>query len=184
MELADKIWQHCLATGTRLRTTYVPSAFNPADAPSRQLQEQLEWSLSRDFFQHLNRHWGPHHVDLFASPLNHQLPRFMSWRPHPRALAHDALQHRWTTLGNLYMCPPWNLIPRILQKLREERLEATLITPFWPSAIWFPLVKEMAMDDPIQIPRHCVRPPPGSASNALEKNPHWSLTAWRVSGRA
>ena len=51
MKLATKLWEWCLRTGTRIRTTYVPSAFNPADAPSRRLAGQLEWSISRLIFQ-------------------------------------------------------------------------------------------------------------------------------------
>jgi hypothetical protein len=184
MELADKIWRHCLNTGTRLRTTYVPSAFNPADAPSRRLQSQLEWSIHPTFFRQLDQLWGPHHTDLFASADNHQLPRFMTWRPHPLAIKNNAMIHRWSDMGNLYICPPWNLLPRVLQKLTEERLEATLVTPFWPSAIWFPRVQAMSICRPIPIPRACVLPPPGSANNILEKNPHWGLTAWRISGYA
>jgi len=183
MEAADRVWRHCLATGTRLQTTYVPSIFNPADSPSRRLQHQLEWSLDPRFFQQLNWTWGPHHVDLFASPLNTQLPHFFSWRPHPWAMATDAFRHSWRRLGNLYLCPPWNLIPQVLQRLRQEKLEATLIAPFWPSAAWFPLVQEMSICPPVPIPRSCVLPPPGSASHILQKNPHWLLGAWRVSGR-
>jgi hypothetical protein len=34
---ATKLWDMCLRMGTRLKTTYIPSSFNPADAPSRQL---------------------------------------------------------------------------------------------------------------------------------------------------
>jgi len=183
MEVADRIWKHCLATGTRLRTTYVPSAFNPADAPSRQVHEQLEWRIHPEFFRHINNIWGPHHVDLFASPANNQLPLFMTWKPHPQAIGQDALRHQWSPLGNLYLCPPWNMIPRVLQKLQQERLDATLIAPFWPSAIWFPQVRAMALCQPIPVPRPCVLPSPGSAANILDKNPHWALTAWRISGR-
>lgn len=184
MEAADRVWKHCLATGTRLQTTYVPSAFNPADAPSRMLQQQLEWSLDPRFFQALNHWWGPHHVDLFASFANTQLPHFFSWRPHPAAMATDALRHSWKRLGNLFICPPWNLIPQILQRLKQEKLEATLIAPFWPSAAWFPLLQAMTIDSPIPIPRDSVLPPQGSASHILHKNPHWHLGAWRISGRA
>ena len=67
MELAEQIWQHRLATRTRRRTIYVPSPFNPADAPSRQMQDQLEWSIHPQFSQELDRLLGPHHVDLFAT---------------------------------------------------------------------------------------------------------------------
>jgi hypothetical protein len=184
MEIADRVWRHCLATGTRLQTTYVPSIFNPADSPSRKLQQQLEWSLDPQFFQDLNWWWGPHHVDLFASPVNAQLPRFFSWRPHPMAMATDAFRHSWKRLGNLYLCPPWNLIPQVLQRLRQEKLEATLIAPFWPSAAWYPSVQAMSTCHPVPIPRTSVLAPPGSASHILHKNPHWHLGAWRVSGRA
>lgn len=111
MKQATSIWNWCLRTGTRIRITYVPSAFNPADAPSRQLTGQLEWRISSPFFDLMDRKWGPHTVDLFASPDNHQLRRYMTWKPTSGAIGHDALQHHWRTLGNVYLCPPWNLLP-------------------------------------------------------------------------
>lgn len=182
MELATSLWTWCLKTGTRIRTTYVPSAFNPADAPSRRLTGQLEWSIDRSFFGKIDRVWGPHHVDLFASPLNHQLPRYMTWKPTRGAIGHDALQHLWKPLGNTYLCPPWNLIPLALQKIKQERITATIVTPHWPSAVWFPTIKMMSTAPPLPIPRHRVLPAPGNAPDILEKNPHWSLCAWRISG--
>lgn len=184
MKLATSIWNWCLRTGTRIRTTYVPSAFNPADAPSRQLTGQLEWSISPSFFNLMDREWGPHTVDLFASPDNHQLRRFMTWKPSPGAIGHDALQHQWQPLGNVYLCPPWNLLPLVLEKIRLEQITATIVTPHWPSAVWFPTVKMMAVAAPMAIPRHHVLPAPGNAPDILAKNPHWSLTAWRISGAA
>ncbi|KAF9270931.1 hypothetical protein BGZ88_007196, partial [Linnemannia elongata] len=41
LDRTTKIWGHCMATGTRLKTTHVPSQFNPADAPSRKMVVQL-----------------------------------------------------------------------------------------------------------------------------------------------
>ena len=38
-----------------------------------------------------NRRWGPHTVDLFASRLNKQLPRFVSRKPEPQAAAQDGM---------------------------------------------------------------------------------------------
>src|SRR5690554_186300 len=72
-----------------------------------------------------------HHIDLFESPMNSQLPRFTTWKHHRTAVGHDALRHPWKKLGNLYPCPPWNLIPQILQRLQQESTEATLSTSFW-----------------------------------------------------
>ncbi|KAF9158583.1 hypothetical protein BGX20_003329 [Mortierella sp. AD010] len=37
----------------------------------------------------------------------------------------------------------------------------------------------MAIDAPLPIPRQAVLPAPGNAPDLLEKNPHWSLSAWR-----
>jgi len=182
MKLATSIWNWCLKTGTRIKTTYVPSAFNPADAPSRQLTGQLEWSLSKPFFADLDHQWGRHTVDLFASDINHQLPRYMTWKPSANAVGLDALQHQWKPLGNVYCCPPWNLIPLVLQKIKQERLTATIVTPHWPSAVWFPTIKRMTVAAPMHIPRHHVLPAPGNAPDILSKNPHWSLCAWRISG--
>lgn len=180
---ATKLWDKCLRMGTRLKTTYIPSALNPADAPSRQLTGQLEWSISNDFFSRMDQKWGPHRVDLFASELNHRLPRFMSWKPCSRAMAWDAMQQSWKNLGRIYCCPPWNLIPAVLQKIRQEEVEATVITPFWRSALWFPTAQAMSTSAPIPISRESVIPAPGNAPDILKKNPMWSLTAWNISGR-
>ncbi|KAF9271471.1 hypothetical protein BGZ68_003572, partial [Mortierella alpina] len=79
---------------TRLRTTYVPSQFNPADAPLRRMNTQLEWSISQDFFQELDSQWGPHTVDLFASKanakLNKQIVHLSAVEPHSVDTSEDA----------------------------------------------------------------------------------------------
>lgn len=184
MDLANSIWNYCLTTNTRIQLHYIPSAFNPADSPSRRLQHQIEWRLAHHYFQHLNQLWGPHHVDLFASHLNHQLPKYVSWKWDPLAMATDAMSLDWSNLGRLYICPPWNLLPLIIQRLRDQHPPATLITPWWPSAIWFPTLQAMSTCRPLKIPRSAVLPPPDQEANVLHKNPHWSLTAWHVNGNA
>ncbi|OMH79600.1 hypothetical protein AX774_g6983 [Zancudomyces culisetae] len=35
LDVSQEIWDHCLITGTRPQINYIPSAINPADAPSR-----------------------------------------------------------------------------------------------------------------------------------------------------
>ena len=70
----------------------------------------------------------------------------------------------------------------VLQKIRQERITATIVTPHWPSAVWYPTIKMMSVAPPTPIPRHHVLPAPGNAPDILAKNPHRSLTAWRISG--
>ncbi|KFH62062.1 hypothetical protein MVEG_12216 [Podila verticillata NRRL 6337] len=117
MHWATKLWDRCLKTGTRLKMTYISSSFNPANAPSHQMIAQLEWSIDPSFFLWMDKKWGPHKVDLFASEQNHQTTCFMTWKPCKMAMAWDALQQPWMTLGRVYCCPPWNLIPAVLQKV-------------------------------------------------------------------
>ena len=178
--IAQRIWDFCLRTNTRLQLSYVPSAFNPADPPSRRLISQLEWRISPTYFQRLEKKWGPHSIDMFASHLNHQTPRYVSWKPEPTAWATDAMSLNWNHLGRLYLCPPWNLLAQVIAKLQREQTSATLITPWWPTAIWFPVLKNLAQPRPLQIPRSMVLPPPGYDASVLQGNPHWSLTAWNI----
>jgi hypothetical protein len=120
MHLAQKIWTYCLKTNTRLNLTYIPSAFNPADAPSRQLIRQLEWRIDQIFFQKLEKKWGPYHVDLFAHKRNHHLPRYVTWKWDPTAIAMDAMSISWKNMINVYACPPWNLLPQIIAKIQRD----------------------------------------------------------------
>jgi hypothetical protein len=184
MDLSRRIWDFCLRTNTRIHLSYVPSAFNPADSPSRQLTRQLEWRIAPTYFRKLERKWGPHQVDMFASNQNHLLPHYVSWKWDPQALATDAMSLHWQTLGNVYLCPPWNLLSAIVAKLQREPTSATLITPWWPSAIWFPTLQHLAQPRPLKVPRHLVLPPVGQSVSVLSANPHWSLTAWRIKSAA
>jgi hypothetical protein len=67
-------------------------------------------------------------VDLFASRLNHKIDKYVSRRPDPHALAIDAFSLTW--INELYyIFPPFSLLPRILQKVVEDKTEVVLIAP-------------------------------------------------------
>ena len=180
MELANKIWNHCLATGITISTSYVPSQFNPADPPSRQLRTQLEWSIAPECFQQIDQLWGPHHIDLFATRKNNKTPQFMSWKFDPMAVAQNALLQDWRGWGRLYICPPWNLIPLVLERLRRYHLPATIITPHWPGALWYPLLQAMSKQTPLILARSAVQSASLNDPGILSKNLAWSLSAWSV----
>ena len=184
MALAEKIWTHCLQTGMTLNTAFVPSQFNPADPPSRQLNNQLEWSISQPAFDELDKRWGPHHIDLFATHLNAKLPKYMSWKNEELAVAQNAMQQTWTGRGRLYICPPWNLLPQVLQRLQDSRLKATVITPNWTSSIWYPMIQSMAVEPPQVLPRSAVLGAHRNEAEILVRNPSWTLLAWNVQNAA
>lgn len=176
--LAMQIWQHCFRHRIFLSTLYVPSICNPADAPSRQMIQQNDWAITPSTFHHLDHLWGPHSIDLFASPDNTKIPHnFVSWKYHPQAAWINAFSRNWTTIpGRLYLCPPWNLIPTTLLRLNQQPRPATLITPNWPSAPWWPTVTAMAQSPPITLP------PTSIIHHQNDDAPthQWSLTAWNL----
>ena len=182
LKLASAIWEKCLATGTRLMTTYVPSQFNPADSPSRRATNQLEWEIDKSFFRRLELQWSKHNIDLFATRQNAKVERYVSWAPETEAWKQDAFSFSWKDLGRVYACPPWAQIHRAVEKIRMEKVKATIITPHWPSMIWFPTIKTMTDQPPVPIPRAMVRSAPGSDQHVLDRNPMWALTAWSIDG--
>ena len=105
---------------------WVPRKNNEtADYLSR-IVDYDDWSLSRSTFRDLDRQWGPHTVDRFASYYNTQLPRFNSrfWNPGSEAV--DAFTCNWVADNN-WLCPPVFLIPRVIQHARNCKAHGTLI---------------------------------------------------------
>lgn len=99
-----------------------------ADPASREFNTQTEWMLRKEVFQDIIRHFYVPEVDLFASLLNHQLPLYVSRQPDPGATAVDALQLDWSQWMS-FIHPPMVLLPRILQKVRNDKATALLVAP-------------------------------------------------------
>ncbi|XP_040178560.1 LOW QUALITY PROTEIN: uncharacterized protein LOC120912608 [Rana temporaria] len=152
-DIATKIWHYCLSRDITLLAEYIPGISNTvADWNSRTLPNSSDWRLDRSVFTQLNLLWGPLGIDLFASRLNHQLPRFFSWRPDPGASAVDAFRHFWTGETH-YAFPPFSMIPKVLLQITSQKATVVLITPWWPTQPWFPLLMELAIDYPRLLPR-------------------------------
>ena len=58
-------------------------------------------------------------IYLFASRLNNQLKRYVSWRPDPFSVATDAFLISWKEEQG-YAFPPFALLGKCLQKIRQE----------------------------------------------------------------
>ena len=108
--------------------------------------------LNPAVFQQIHHSLGPPlHIDLFASCLTKQLPRYYSLRPDPEATATDAFTQNWAQERG-FANPPWCLIPRCLIQLRKQQARVVLITPLWPYQSWYPVLLEMLGDYPCQLP--------------------------------
>jgi hypothetical protein len=93
-------------------------------------------------------------VDMFASRLNSQLPKFVSWFPEPGSFRNDAFSFSWN-LYEPYLFPPFILIGKVVNKIIEDKVpRVIMIIPFWKSQFWFPLIFDLLISVPIRLPRH------------------------------
>ena len=127
--VAHRLWSVTNSYGITLRAVHRPGVENRrADLLSRWRQDSTDLKLDPRLFRLADRKWGPHTVDLFATRLNTQLARFVSWRPDPEAAAVDAFQ--FPLAGENPWCfPPETLIPRLLGLLTRQRATVTLVAP-------------------------------------------------------
>jgi hypothetical protein len=150
--IARKIWDVLEANDAFLIATYIPTHENPADELTRGLVSKfqtrdIEVQLNPSTFRWLKNR-GPFQpvIDWFASSVNAQLPRFYSWIETEKSAAEgfDAFSFSWRSECG-YMFPPFNLIPRIISKIRQDQARVLLVHPRWPGALWAPSLNEITV---------------------------------------
>ena len=154
--IAKKIWDWAIKHQVQVSAEHLPGKQNvTADKLSRELNDNLEWSLDREVFCKLIRKAGFRpQVDLFATRLNAQVQKFVSWKPDPQAWKVDAFAITWTGI-KAYAFPPFCLISRLLQKVHIEKMsEMLLIAPVWKTQPWFPTLLSMLVRRPILLPQN------------------------------
>ena len=82
-------------------------------------------------------------IDLFAS--RYKLVPYCSYRPDPNAILVDAFTFNWGTNFN-YIFPPFSILGAVLRKIVEDKADAILIAPLWPTQSWFPKVLQLLVD--------------------------------------
>ncbi len=141
--IARAVWNLATRLKISLQARHLKESLNcQADRLSR-TPDRYNWMLNPDVFCVIDRMFGPHTVDRFASIQNAQVQRYNSrfWDPLSEGI--DALaQSNWGKENN-FCNPPWRLIPQILHTIREQRAEATLIAPVWRCQPWFAMLRRM-----------------------------------------
>ncbi len=151
--LARKLWEWCIARKIWVSAAHLPGAQNTiADRKSRVFKDETEWKLDSKVFLDICKVLGHANIDLFATRLNTQLPRYVSWLPDPGAEAVDAFTVDWGK-ELFYAFPPFCLIDKCLQKVNNDEAEGILVVPKWPTQVWFPRLLQMLVDYPILLPR-------------------------------
>ena len=86
---------------------------------------------------------------------------------------------------HIYANPPWSLIAPLLRRLQSSpTAEATLVLPYWESAVWFPRLLEMADDIRIMSPTHDTFLPGANGNSTGIGKPHWAVLFAHIPRRA
>ena len=153
--LAREMWLWASDRNLWLSSSHVPGILHvTADRESRVFNIDGEWMLNPLMFQKLHTLYKcGFTVDLFASRIDNQLPSYYSWRADPSAKIVDAFSVPWTS-HFFYAFPPFCLIPKVLQKISQERATGVVIVPNWKTQTWYPTVIAMCLTEPILLSRH------------------------------
>ena len=123
----------------------------PEDFLSRHDMKQWEFMLDREVFTSILEHFNLQPtLDAFTCQFSALLPKYMSWHRDPQAVAQDALLQPWDPVS--YMFPPVPLLPRVIRKIRSQKIRAILVCPQWPSALWWGLMQDMMVEPPMMLP--------------------------------
>ncbi|XP_074655638.1 uncharacterized protein LOC141909152 [Tubulanus polymorphus] len=96
--LAKQIWQLVFKFNSWLSVTHISGISNfDADILSRVQSVNKEWQLDKTAFSDIIRVFGQPEIDLFASRINTQRVKFISWHPDPQAFCIDAFTKEFTT---------------------------------------------------------------------------------------
>ena len=146
--LAQKIWNWCIARSIWLSEVHIPGRTNvEADLLSRNCYSDHEWQLNPVLFQKLHGIFPALGIDLFATVLNAQLPKYVSWKPDPHAAFVDKFSKPWKG-EYFYAFPPFSLIHKCLSKIEAEQAEGVLVVPAWTTQTWYPRLLQLLAQGP------------------------------------
>lgn len=93
-------------------------------------------------FNRISVQLGPHTVDLFTMRWNHQVDKYVSWRPDPGVMMTIAFHISWVGLHG-YAFSPICLIGKCLKKVRMEHDTVALVALLWQKQPWYPMLLEL-----------------------------------------
>jgi hypothetical protein len=129
------------------RVMWTPGETNTvSDLLSRRAYDASDYAIRPEVLALARDRWGSCDVDLFASIDTAQVATFASLRPAPGRIASDAFDLDWNRFRLPWIHPPIGLIPRVLSKLRAERVTALVVVPRWASRPWWPVLLTMSRD--------------------------------------
>ena len=139
-------------------------------------------------FKYVDKLWGPHTIDRFASMENRMVDRYNSRWLDPLTEGVDALRFSdasWRRENN-WCNPPWELLEEVVLKLRNSRAwhrcraAATVVVPAWRSTAWFQQLQQMAAEVLLYPPAHDLFFPGRLGGREGVGTTRWSVAVFRV----
>ena len=152
--IVRRIWSLCAAwdirivqvshiSGTRMISVGVDALSRPYRFARGGEMDRDDWRLRESAFQWIQGMvWtvlgAEAVVDRMATRANRRLQRYNSVSSvDPEAESFSAFAVDWSEVDISYCFPPFALIPRVLQHIRECRAKAVVVVPDWPSQAWW-----------------------------------------------
>jgi hypothetical protein len=182
--IAHEIWVWAVSRRIWLSIEHIPGVMNyHADFESRNPNERTEWSMDSEVFRGISEIFGAPDIDFFAARGNFKVARYCSWKPEPGCFQVNAFTLRWHRF-NGYCFPPFSVIARCLQKIREDQAEAVVVVPTWTSQSWFTVLLKMLIADPVLLPKDSkLLTLPHRPEKIHPMHPKLQLMACKLSGK-
>ena len=153
-DIAKLIWDYCRGKNMWISAAHIPGKANQsADKMSRQFNDNTEWKLCPIIYQEMCKKlsFSPD-IDLFASWINNQVQKYISWKPDPGSIAIDAFSISWSKF-DFYAFPPFSIIGSVIRKIIHDGATGIIITPLWPTQYWFPQLGDHIIHAPVLLPK-------------------------------
>jgi len=152
--ITKELWKFCSSRGMWVSATYIPGRTNViADRISREFNDQAEWMLNPAvFFQIIEKLKFFPMIDIFASRLNHQLDKYISWLPDPGSVSVDVFSISWSNII-FYAYPPISMIGAAITNILQDHATGIMIIPYWTTQYWYPTMMTLLVKEPIILPQ-------------------------------
>ena len=181
---AEGLWHWAHKRLRSLSACHIPGVLNVgADLMSRGGPRDDEWQLCPQIVLQLWSRFGTAQVDLFASRETAQCPLWFSARREDNPpLGVDAFAHEPWPKCLLYAFPPRLLLPRLVERVRTERLSVILVAPDCPQELWFAELQPLVRAGPWQIPMLSTALSQAGGSVTMWPVLRSPLWAWHLTG--
>ena len=137
--VALEICALCIRQNIHLTIDWVPRNQNQeADDMSKQ-PDWDDWGVNPSIFRYFNSQHGQFTVDIFASNVTKQLPKFYSKYWCGGSSGVDSMAYDWGG-ENCWWVPPPTIAAETLIHARACRAKGVMILPKWSTAIFWPMI--------------------------------------------